>query len=603
MPVDSIDADRICPGSGKGQDSLTVVSQHGKTYSTAREAVAELERQHGKQSAMWIYHNAVGDPVGVVVRWNLADGKRYILPVSWHGDGWIIGDMPESRPLYCLPDLAGADQVYVTEGEKAADAARSIGLTATTSVHGAQSPDKTNWNPLAGRQVVILPNHDSAGRAYADAVVMILGRLMPTPTIKVITLLDLPDHGDINDWLEQHDAHDPAELKSMIEALANAADPIDQDTMAFRSVPVLVKLADVQPEPIHWLWPGRIALGKLTLLIGDPGLGKSLLTLDIASRVSTGTPWPDALSGSNSAGGVVLLSAEDDVSDTIRPRLDAAGADVSRVVALTAIRNWDDGRDYTRAIDLSRDLHHVEAAINSVVDCRLVVIDPLTAYLGQMDSHKNAEIRGLLAPLAELSGRRRVAVLAVTHLRKSGGPAVYRSMGSLAFAAAARAVWAVAKDKGNPARRLLLSVKNNLGHDYFGLAYSVESNGENGDPIVMWESDPVEISADDALATDRTEDEHDDAEEWLREALADGEMPAAEVLKEGRSNGYTDKAIRKAFKAIGAGRRREGFGSGGTWYWSLPTTIDIPASHIGAIDSHTQKEDNNANNGQEWGEF
>lgn len=317
--------------------------------------------------------------------------------------------------------------------------------------------------------------------------------------------------------------------------------------------------------------------------------------------MTRGTPWPDDPNSTAPMGAVILLSAEDDVADTIRPRLDAAGADASRVVALTALRGQDDAGEYSRPVDLSRDLHHIDAAIRKVAGCRLVVIDPLTAYLGRADSHNNAEIRALLAPLAELAARGGVAVLAVTHLRKSGGPAVYRPMGSLAFTAAARAVWAVAKDTQNPSRRLLLPVKNNLGPDTLGLAYAVEPNGDAGIPVIAWEPDPVNISADDALATDRTEDEGDDAGDWLREALADGEMPAAEVLKQGRSNGYSEKALRKAFKAIGAERRREGFGPGGTWYCSLPSDIDAPTGPIGAIDAQGQNGGNNGNNGASWG--
>ena len=134
------------------------------------------------------------------------------------------------------------------------------------------------------------------------------------------------------------------------------------------------------------------------------------------------------------------------------------------------------------------------------------------------------------------------------------------------------------------------------------MAYRIVEDKLPDVPCADWEPDPVNISADEALASDRTEDEHDDAQDWLREALADGEMLASDVLREGRSNGYSEKAIRKAFKAIGAKRRREGFGRGGTWYWWLPSRIDAPTGPIDAIDAQPPKEGNNANNGQEWGD-
>lgn len=123
----------------------------GKTFATARGAVAQLEHRHGPRTALWTYHDAHGEPVGVVVRWDRAGGGKDVRPASRNGDGWHIGGMPEPRPLYGLPDLNGARRVFVCEGEKTSDAARSIGLTATTSAHGSQSPEKTDWQPLAGK--------------------------------------------------------------------------------------------------------------------------------------------------------------------------------------------------------------------------------------------------------------------------------------------------------------------------------------------------------------------------------------------------------------------------------------------------------------------
>ena len=122
----------------------------------------------------------------------------------------------------------------------------------------------------------------------------------------------------------------------------------------------------------------------------------------------------------------------------------------------------------------------LDEAIELTPDCRLVIVDPITAYCGGVDSHKNAEVRGLLAPLSNLAERHEVAVVAVSHLNKSaGGSAIYRTMGSLAFTAAARAVWGVTKDKGDSQRRLMLPVKNNIAPDVMGLAYSIRDAGDD----------------------------------------------------------------------------------------------------------------------------
>lgn len=551
-----------------------------RTFPMACDAVAALEQKLCSRSAIWTYANAAGEPVGVVVRWDKPSGKD-IRPVSRlaDGSGWRIGGMPEPRPLYGLPELLATpagSRVYVTEGEKAADAARAVGLTATTSAHGSKSAAKADWSPLAGHDVVILPDHDDAGERYADDVAR-LATAAGAKSVRIVRLVDLwadmPEGGDMADLLE-HRSGDTDAVRKATEDLADQTEPTKPQLAPIDGAPVVVRLSDVKPERVEWLWPGRFSLGKLTLIAGDPGLGKSFLTLDMAARVSTGCGWPDRRGERIEPGGVVLLSAEDAIADTIRPRLDAAGADVRRIVALEAIRSVrDNGRESSRTFDLSRDLPALEEAIQSVEDCRLVVIDPITAYLGGTDSHKNAEIRGLLAPLGAIAERHRVAVVAVTHLNKSGsGPAIYRAMGSLAFAAAARAAWAVSKDNADDGRRLLLPIKNNIAPDAGGLAFRIEALGVDGCPAVAWEPDPVSISADDALSSERGDGkgrtERDDAAEWLTELLAHGPRPARDVERDAREAGHSIATVRRAKAAIGVVSRKPAFG--GPWEWTLP---------------------------------
>ncbi len=357
----------------------------------------------------------------------------------------------------------------------------------------------------------------------------------------------------------------------LVKRARDDLDAIRLDGAPAAGGPVLLNLADVAPEPIRWLWPGRIALGKLTLIAGDPGLGKSLLSLDVAARVSTGSGWPDAPHEAGPPGGVVLLSAEDDAGDTIRPRLDAAAADVSRVTMLQAIHpGGGTGGDSGRPFNLAEDLPALEDAVRAVPDCRLVIIDPVTAYLGgAVDSHKAAEVRALLAPLGALAARCGVAVLAVTHLNKSaGGPAIYRAMGSLAFAAAARAAWAVTRDRDDPRRRLMLPLKNNLAPDLGGLAYSIEAMGAGGQPVLAWEPEPVALSADEALGPDRGDGGATErAAEWLADALADGPQPARELFERAERAGIRKRTLERAKGRVGAVAVKGGFGAG--WEWRI----------------------------------
>lgn len=172
-----------------------------RTFATARAAIASLERRRGRRSASWVYHDLTGGPVGVILRWNRPDGK-IIIPISRFEDGWRIAGMTAPRPLYRLGDLDSADRVYITEGEVAAEAARSIGLVATTSAHGSRSPHRTDWTPLAGHECILLPDNDDPGRQYAETVAEILERLRPQPVIKIVELPDLPPGGDLADLVK-----------------------------------------------------------------------------------------------------------------------------------------------------------------------------------------------------------------------------------------------------------------------------------------------------------------------------------------------------------------------------------------------------------------
>jgi hypothetical protein len=169
--------------------------------------------------------------------------------------------------------------------------------------------------------------------------------------------------------------------------------------------PIITCVADVPAREIEWLWPGRFALGKFGLIGGHPGLGKSQITCAIAAAITNGGPWPNN-EGHATQGSVLMLSAEDDVADTIRPRLEAAGADVSRVHMLEAVRTNEGGR---RGLDLSRDIAQLEKALAQVPDTQAIIIDPLSAYMGKIDSHRATDVRfGVLAPLQDLAQRARV---------------------------------------------------------------------------------------------------------------------------------------------------------------------------------------------------
>jgi hypothetical protein len=166
--------------------------------------------------------------------------------------------------------------------------------------------------------------------------------------------------------------------------------------------PVLRCMADINPRQVNWLWPKRIAAGRITLLVGLPGAGKSFLTCDMASRVSTGTPWPDGTDCQR--GSVILVTAEDDPHDTIRPRLDAHYADVARIHLLSAVRRADEQGKEVELMFTLKDVDDLEVALQKLADCKLIIVDPIGSFLGgRTDAHRDNEVRSVLAPIAMLA--------------------------------------------------------------------------------------------------------------------------------------------------------------------------------------------------------
>lgn len=304
---------------------------------------------------------------------------------------------------------------------------------------------------------------------------------------------------------------------------------------------------------VEWLWQNRIAIGKLSLLVGEPGLGKTFCALDIAARVSTGTPFADG--AVPPIGDAAILTAEDGAGDTIRPRLDAAGADVSRILHIDGVSTVGDSVGFP---SLKDDLAPLEQFLKDHSELRLLIVDPLAAYLGdKIDSHSNTQVRSVLGPLCELAERYRVALLGITHLAKSEAKAINRVIGSIAFVAAARSCWLVAQDSDDEDKRLFLPVKNNLAR-CSGLSYSVV------DGRCVWDSEAVLISADDVGSDDDTP--RDEAKQWLIAKLSQGAMPAKWVWTQAKADGVAERTLKRAKKDLQIVSDK----LGDAWVWRLP---------------------------------
>jgi hypothetical protein len=376
-------------------------------------------------------------------------------------------------------------------------------------------------------------------------------------------------------------AHGPDGLRSAFDTAVGqgsnrAVTPHPNGSAKPTTSAIVIPVSSVQAQPIKWLWPSRIALGKVTIVAGHPGLGKSQLTTYLAAQVTTGGNWP-AGEGNCPSGKVLILSAEDDVADTIRPRLEAAGADIERVHVLTAIRD----ANAVRGFNLAHDLSALETEIAQIGDVKLIIIDPITAYLGATDSHKTADVRALLAPVADLAARHGVAIVAISHLNKSGGnEAMARVTGSGAFVAAARGAYLIQKDVDDSSRRLFLPIKNNLGVDDAGLAFRIVTREISDDiraPAIEWENERVMISADEALAAATANDGEEgaalrEAVEFLTDELKDGPVSQRTIKADAVANGISDRTLRRAKSSLGVVTRKMGMKEG--WTWGLPRPED-----------------------------
>lgn len=498
----------------------------------------------------YVYEDEDGGPLFRVVR---KPGKRFYQE-RWTGRGWEPGVKGVRRVPYHLPELiAGVgrgETVYVAEGEKDVEAIELKGGVATCNPGGAGKWRNDFSAYLEGADVVVVADDDEPGIDHARKVARSLEEAAGSVRIvQAATGNDAYDHLAAGHGLED-----------FVPLEKETPEP-DED----RRGPRIINLADVKPEPVFWLWPRRIPLGKLSILDGDPGLGKSSIALDLAARLSRGGSMPDG-SDTDIGGpaGTVLLTAEDGLADTIRPRLDAAGADPTRIAALRAVPNGDDER-----LPTVRDVDDIEEAIERV-DAKLLVIDPLVAYLGgDVNSYRDQDVRAALTALSELADRRGVAILAIRHLNKgSAGNPLYRGGGSIGLIAAARSGLLVAADPDDETEkvRVLAHTKSNLAAPPPALTYSLDTTRQN--VRVRWGGETSRTAAE-LLATRDDEDRSakSDAMEFLREELANGPVAAPDVKKRAKAAGHAWITVRRAADRLNVEKRKRGFAKG--WEWVL----------------------------------
>jgi putative DNA primase/helicase len=386
-----------------------------------------------------------------------------------HG-GWIPNMDGVRRVPYRLPEFLAAIQagrrIVIPEGEKDVGRLIDLGHAATCNAMGAGKwPEDFARYFEGATSVVVLADHDPDGDRHATQVCANLWSVVPK--IQRHDFTDLRKGGDVSNWLDDA-GHTPEALETLLtHATVVTTKPTSSSTTVPQGRPVVVTMSDVDREAIEWLWWPYIAVGKLCMLDGDPGIGKSLLMTQVAASLSQGQPLPDQQGkptlAPDSPQETLLRTAEDGLGDTLKPRLEAAGADCTKIHVLTGWRGSED-QDEMFYFTLQH-LWVLEDALKQYQP-RLVVLDPIQAYVGDIDMHRANETRPLLAALARLAEQYHCAIVCIRHPSKPGqalGKMIHRGLGSIDFIGAARTGLYVEQHPVDVNKVLLLHIKSNIG--------------------------------------------------------------------------------------------------------------------------------------------
>jgi hypothetical protein len=523
--------------------------------------------------AEYDYTDESRSPLYQVVRY---DPKDFRQRRPDGNGGWIWNLDGVRRVPYRLPEILQYPDatVFVCEGEKDADRVASLKHCATTVASGKWTDDCAK--PLAGRDIIILQDNDDAGAKKALTAAQALQGV--AKTIRIVPLPDLKPGGDVSDWLDA----DPQRADKLVDVCFDvpewtpASPAIPTETMTTLQS---ARASSFEMKSIEWLWPYRYALGKLGLLVGLPDEGKGQVFCDMAARVTRAWDWPCG-EGKAPKGNVILLTAEDDINDTIVPRLVAAGADLDRVEIVKMVRDSEKERMFS----LVTDLNLLRDKIEQVGDVKLIQIDPITAYLGntngQLDSYRTTEVRAVLAPVVEFAAQLNVAVVGIMHFNKKTdvNNALLRISDSLAFGATARHVYAVVDDAEN-GRKLFVKAKNNLAAaGNKSLAYrfggrEVGVDAKTGQtisaPHILWEDNHVEVTATEAMASaTKSPAARDEAKKFLTDILANGPVLTTEIQEAAGAEGISKRTLNRAKGELGIKAQKND-----RWYWRLPDTV------------------------------
>jgi DNA polymerase len=551
------------------------------------------EQRSGRQVATYLYRDHLGRNHTRIVKMAATRTRRTQYPQSFWADGRWLTKKPAGwlKVPYRLPELltAIADKqcVFIPEGEKDCETLVKLGLVATTSSEGA-TPLKaqvSNWTPelnkwFAGvRCAYVLEDNDTPGQKFAREKLHALRSIVSD--IRIVSFPDVPIGEDVSYWIEEL-GHSKEELLAHCKA---ASPHGDAELESVRADQVVMRA-------VHWLWGKRFAVGKIGIIAGLPDEGKGQILCYVAARCTRGLEWPNG-EGISPQGNVIILSAEEHPGDSLAPRLEAAGADLSRIHFINMVRDHDEktGQERRRMFSLISDLEKLRRKIVEVGDVVAILIDPISAYLGigAIDSYRDTDVRAVLGPLKDLAEEMRIAIITVMHFNKKVDitNALLRVSNSMAFVGLPRHAYGVIADAEN-ARKLFVRAKNNdaAESDNQTLAFhfdvkEVGADPDSGEPIrapfIVWEPGYVDVTASEAMqaaSEHKSPGDRDKAKNLLLALLGDGREVFVDELKDtAEGHGISWRTVRRAgddLKVVVAKERA----AKGKWFWKLPQKED-----------------------------
>jgi putative DNA primase/helicase len=504
--------------------------------------------------AIYSYRNLDGTVLYQVVR---LPGKQFRQrrPDPVHVGRWVWDTKGTPLVLYQLPEVKQAvtlhQPIYLVEGEKDVETLRALGLVATCNRGGAGKWEDSYTAALGDADVIVLPDNDQPGRDHAA---LVAARLRGTVrSLAIVTLPDLPERGDVTDWL--HKGHTLKDLQALTR---QTAPTITRPRLVLR------RFSEVEPEEVSWLWHPYIPLKKLTILEGDPGQGKTYLMLALAAAVTQGHSFPDQKGRVPPPhmdwGTVLYMSAEDDMADTLVPRAIAAGANRERLIEVSGWSNGGTVEPFSFA-----QLALLSEAIGDT-KARLVIVDPIQGFIGEkVDTHRTNEVRPIMSQLRNIAEHHRCAILLIRHLTKGIGKALYRGQGSVDFTAAARSVLVVAESLEDESKKVMAQEKSSLAPKGASLVFQIRDDGFHWCGISR-------VNADELVHQQPIKAQHQlrAAAEWLEGALTDGEQQRESLRVEADANGMAWRTVERAKSVL----KIITFKRDEKWFWKLPEPWD-----------------------------